>query len=67
MTTESSVKITQIQHLGIISGMCNEIELSTTIDHCIKKPKRKVSVGQAVQAMILNGLGFTGRALYLTP
>ena len=28
--------------------------------------KRKVSIGQAVKAMILNGLGFANRALYLT-
>jgi transposase len=29
--------------------------------------ERKVSCGQATLAMILNGLGFTGRALYLMP
>ncbi len=33
----------------------------------MSKPMRKVSVGHAVQAMIVNALGFTGRALYLTP
>jgi transposase len=29
--------------------------------------KRTVTIGQAVKAMILNGLGFAQRALYLTP
>jgi len=29
--------------------------------------RRDVSIGQAVKAMILNGLGFTEHALYLTP
>lgn len=61
------IKNTILNQLGLIAGMCNEIELIQTIDSYIPKPKRKVSVGQAVQAMVLNGLGFTGRALYLTP
>lgn len=57
----------QLQHLGIIAGICNEVSLINHIDSRIGKEKRKVSVGQAVQAMILNALGFSGRALYLTP
>ena len=56
-----------IQHLGIVAGICNEIELIKTIDGEIKKPKRKVTVGQAVQSIILNALGFSGRAMYLHP
>ncbi len=56
-----------IQHLGIISGIFNECRLSDLIDRHIEQKRRKVMVGQAVQAMILNALGFTGRALYLTP
>ena len=57
----------QLHHLGIVAGVCNEIGLIEKIDRHIAKPKRKVSVGEAVQAMIVNALGFTGRALYLTP
>jgi len=56
-----------IQHLGIVAGICNEIELTKTIDAEIEKPKRNVTVGQAVQSMILNALGFSGRAMYLHP
>lgn len=67
MSVENAFKVSQIQHLGIVAGMCNEIGLIKTIDRFIPKPKRKVSLGRSVQAMILNGLGFTGRALYLTP
>jgi transposase len=55
-----------IQHLGIVSGICNECRLAELIDAHIEQKRRKVSVGHAVQAMILNALGFTGRALYLT-
>jgi transposase len=56
-----------IQHLGIVAGICDEIELIKTIDGEIDKPKRKVTVGQAVQSIILNALGFSGRAMYLHP
>jgi transposase len=56
-----------IQHLGIVAGICNEIGLIKTIDEEIEKPKRKVTVGQAVQSIILNALGFSGRAMYLHP
>ena len=37
------------------------------IDAQVGLTDRKVSVGQAVQAMVLNALGFVGRPLYLTP
>jgi len=54
-----------MQHLGIVAGICNEVNLAALIDRCISQKRRKVSVGQAVQAMIVNALGFSGRALYL--
>jgi transposase len=57
----------RLDHLGIVAGICNEIGLIETIDAQIKDTGRNVSVGQAVQAMILNGLGFVSRPLYLTP
>jgi transposase len=55
-----------IQHLGIIAELCNEVKLAEKIDELIPKEKRAVSIGQAVQGMILNALGYAGRALYLT-
>ncbi len=56
-----------IDHLGIVSGMCKELDLVNLIDSKIPQSfnVRKVSVGQAVLAMILIGLGFTQRRLYL--
>ena len=47
--------------------MCDRIGLIDTIDTFIGPTKRKVSVGEAVSAMILNALGFVSRPLYLTP
>ena len=58
-----------LEHLGLVAGMYDELGLGELVDRLIVQDgaKRKVSVGQAVKAMILNGLGFTNRALYLTP
>ena len=55
-----------IQHSGLVAGMCDEIRLVELIDRRIRKEKRKVSVGQAVRGMIVNALGLSGKALYLT-
>lgn len=58
-----------LNHLGLVAGMHDELGLGELIDNLIPqdKEKRVVSVGQAVKAMVLNGLGFTNRTLYLTP
>lgn len=55
-----------IQHLGIVAGICKESRLAELIDGRVEQPKRHVTVGQAAVAMILNALGLSGRALYLT-
>src|ERR1051326_829586 len=57
----------QIDHLGIVAGICQQIDLIGKIDEMVGDSGRKVSVGQAIQAMVLNGLGFVNRPLYLTP
>jgi transposase len=56
-----------LHHFGIVAGVCEKIDLIGQIDARITDTGRKVSVGQAVQAMVLNGLGLIGRAMYLTP
>jgi len=57
----------RLDHLGIVAGICDEIGLVGQIDRLVPAPRRQVSVGQAVKAIILNALGFVGRPLYLTP
>lgn len=49
--------------------MIDELEIVESIDKAIKQDKdeRKVSIGEAVKAMILNGLGFANRQLCLVP
>ena len=65
--TETTYATERLDHLGIVAGVCHEIGLIEQIDACIGPTKRKVSVGEAVQAMVINALGFVGRPLYLTP
>jgi transposase len=67
-TTAVKYDTKHLDHLGIVAGICHEIGLVNTIDEMLATPSgRKVSCGQATLAMVLNGLGFTGRALYLMP
>lgn len=55
-----------LDHLGLVAGFCKEINLIELIDNALGHCKeRKVSFGQLFVAMILNGLGFTGRTLHM--
>ena len=56
-----------IDNLGLVAGMCKEIGIGDIIDQaCGQQAKNKnLSFGQCVMCMILNGLGFVGRTLYL--
>ncbi len=67
METETTYETQRIDHLGIVAGICREISLVEQIDRSVGEGKRKVSCGQSVMALVLNALGFTGRALYLMP
>lgn len=67
-TTGVEYTTERIDHLGIVAGICKQMSLIRIIDESILMPtERKVSCGEAVQAMVLNALGLTGRALYLMP
>ena len=57
----------RLDHLGIVAGVCREAGIAAWLDAQAGANRRDVSVGTAVVAMILNGLGFTNRQLYLVP
>jgi transposase len=58
-----------LDQLGLVAGMCDELELLDQVDvHIAQDPEqRTVSIGQAVKAVILKRLGFAEQRLYLTP
>ncbi len=57
----------RLDHLGIVAGVCREAGIAAWLDAQAGANRREVSIGTAVVAMILNGLGFANRQLYLVP
>jgi transposase len=58
-----------LDHLGLVAGMFDELGIAAVIDHATQQnpEPRIVTVGHAVKAMVLNGLGFVNQQLYLVP
>ena len=56
-----------LEHHGLVAGFCHTLGFADIIDTALGgvAPERKVSCGQLVTAMVLNGLGFTGRTLHM--
>ena len=60
------MEIKRLDHHGMVAGAIEELGLVEKIDRAIPKTRaHRVSVGEAVKAMILIGLGYTDRPLYL--
>jgi transposase len=65
--SEGQIQTAALDHLGLVAAMCQDLKIAERIDSRLPcDSQRKVSPGKAVIAMILNGLGFTNRRLYLT-
>jgi transposase len=58
-----------LDHLGLGAGMFDELGIGDVIDHATQQnpEMRDLIVGEAVKAMVLNGLGLINQALYLVP
>jgi transposase len=63
----SNFSVERLDHLGIVTAVCQEIGLVEYFDTLDEQVHARVSLGQAVLAMVLNGLGFSNRRLYLVP
>lgn len=61
------IETQNLDHLGLVAGMCNEIGLVEAIDMAcgVQAKNKHLTYGECVKCMILNGLGFVGRTLYL--
>lgn len=60
------IQVKNLDHLGIVAGIVDQIGLVKEIDRQIEQhPQQIISTGQVVKAMILNGLGFVSAPLYL--
>jgi transposase len=58
-----------LDHLGLVAGMFDELGIGDVIDNATQQnpEMRDLTVGEAVKALVLNGLGFINQALYLVP
>ena len=58
-----------LDHLGLVAGMFDELGIGDVLDQATHQnpAMRELTVGEAVKAMGLNGLGFVNQALYLVP
>lgn len=58
-----------LDHLGLVAGMFDELGIGEVVDKATQQnpEMRDLTVGEAVKAMVLNGLGFVNHALYLVP
>ncbi len=67
MSIEEAV-IKNMDHLGLVAGMIDELMIVESIDERLPPSQSKnLTYGESVKAMILNGLGYVNKQLYLTP
>ncbi len=66
---EANYQTRNLDHLGLVAAQFDELGLVELIDSLIiqDRTSRNVSVGQAIKAMVINGLGFANHTLYLMP
>src|ERR1700687_5880153 len=67
MQTPETYVNERLDHLGVVAGVCQEIGLASYLDRLAGETSHHGSMGMATVAMILNGLGFSNRRLYLLP
>lgn len=56
-----------MDHHGLVAALCKDLQITKRIDkRLLPDASRKVSPGVGVVAMIINGLGYTNRTLYMS-
>jgi len=66
--TVATYSIERLDHLGIVAGVIKDLKIVELIDERLGiYPGESLSAGETVAGMIINGLGFSNRSLYLTP
>lgn len=68
MFSAKDIELKKIDHLGIVAGIVDSIGIVEIINNLLgSEPGEKVSAGQVVKAMILNGLSLMSQPLYMFP
>ncbi|SMF75772.1 DUF4277 domain-containing protein [Pseudobacteriovorax antillogorgiicola] len=59
--------VKRIDHHGIVAGVIRDLGIDSYVDRRLgSSGNESVSTGQAVAAMIINGLGYTDKPLSMT-
>ena len=62
------VRVERLDHLGLIASVIKDLGLIGMIDRrLVPDEQERITPGEAVAGMILNGLGIANRPLSLTP
>lgn len=65
--SQEEVRTVTMDHHGLVAAFCHDLKIADRTDRrLLPDSQRKVSPGIATIAMLINGLGFTNRTLYLT-
>ena len=68
MHQATEITVSNLDHLGLIAGLVDDLGIVQKINELIgEQPGEIASPGQAVKAMIINGLGYVWAPLYLFP
>jgi transposase len=68
MNQSTEIEVKNLDHLGLVAGIIDEIGIVEIINEQVSIERGEiVTAGQVVKAIILNGLGFVSGALYLFP
>ena len=62
------IEVKNLDHLGLVAGMVDELGIVEIIDSLIPKEEKKgakLSFGELTKGMILNGLGYVNKQLYM--
>ncbi|WP_124972238.1 IS1634 family transposase [Aphanothece sacrum] len=66
MSYLEEIEVKNIDHLGIVAGLIDEIGIVKIINNKLGIDVReKISAGTVVKSILINGLGFVSRPLYL--
>ena len=61
-----SIEVSNIDHLGLVAGILDEIGIEQKINQLLgEELPEKITSGQVVKGMVLNGLGLVSSPLYL--
>ena len=66
VSSSEEINIQNLDHLGIVAGLIDEIGIVRIINNKLGIDVReKISAGTVVKSIVINGLGFVSRPLYL--